>query len=461
MLVGPFPASSIQHPVTFLKPPPNARRRDRVTPKLALFALCLFAPPSGLPAQAEVDSARVAREAWRQAVPLLRRQDYAAARDLVRRAYQAWPGQPVYVARYAALSARLLDTTATLDALGFLADLGLSLDLPGEEDFAALRDAPALRPVARRLAANAAPFAQSSVAASLTEADFFPEGMSHDPRSGAWYVGSIRHRKVTRVLPGGASEDVVREGQDGLWSVLGVRTDPPRGTLWVTTAAIPQGAGYIPADSGRSGVYAFDLGTGRLKARYLLPASAAGHLLGDLVVAANGDVYATDSRDPVIWRIRRGSGEAQEFLRHPLFRSLQGPALDPAGRTLYVADYSHGILAVDLNTRQVRALPVPPRTTVLGIDGLAWHSGALIGVQNGVAPARVVRLQLDGTGQRITEVTLLDRNHPLAPEPTIGTVWGNRYFYVANSQWEAYDDTGRLRAGVRLDPPRILELKLP
>jgi len=431
-----------------------------VTSKLALVALCLVTP-SALAAQAEVDSAGVARDAWRQAVPLFRRQEYAAARDLVRRAYQAWPGQPVYVAGYAALSARLLDTAATLEALGLLADLGLSTDLAGSADFAALRDAPALRPVAKRLAVNAAPLAQSTVAVSLTEADFFPEGMSHDPKSGAWYVGSIRHRKVTRIRPGTAPEDVVREGQDGLWSVLGVRADPPSGTLWVTTAAIPQGAGYLPADSGRSGVYAFDLATGRFKARYLLPASAPGHLLGDLVVAANGDVYATDSRDPVIWRIRRGSDEAQEFLRHPLFRSLQGPALDPGGRTLYVADYSHGILAVDLNTRQVRALPVPPRTTVLGIDGLAWHEGALIGVQNGVTPARVVRLKLDPAGQRITAVTVLDRNHPQAPEPTIGTVWGNRYFYVANSQWEAYDDAGRLRAGVRLDPPRILELRLP
>lgn len=430
-----------------------------MTPRLALLA-CLIAP-TVLSAQAEVDSARVARDAWRQAVPLYRRQQYGAARDLVRRAYQAWPGQPAYVARYAALSARLLDTAAALDALGLLADLGLSADLAGDADYAALRDAPALRPVARRLAANAASLAQSTLAASLTEADFFPEGISHDPKSGVWYLGSIRHRKVTRVRPGGAPEDVVREGQDGLWSVLGVRADPPSGTLWVTTAAIPQGAGYLPADSGRSGVYAFDLASGRFKARYLLPQSAAGHLLGDLVVGPNGDVYATDSQDPAIWRIRRGSDEAQEFLRHPLFRSLQGPALDPSGRTLYVADYSHGILAVDLNTRQVRALPVPPRTTVLGIDGLAWHEGALIGVQNGVAPARVVRLQLDPAGLRITAVTILDRNLPQAPEPTIGTVWGARYFYVANSQWEAYDDAGRLRAGVRLEPPRILELKLP
>ena len=427
--------------------------------QIALLAACLGGsrPAS---AQGEADSARVAREAWRQAMPLVRRREFAGARDLVRRAYQAWPGQPVYVAGYAALSARLFDTAATREALGLLADQGLTTDL-AEEDFEAVRSAAVLSEISARITANGAPLARSSVAAQLEEADFFPEGLSHDPASGAWYVGSIRHRKVTRILPGGAVHDLVREGQNGLWSVLGVRADPAAQTLWVTTAAIPQGAGYQAADSGRSGIYAFDLATGRFKARYLLPTSGAGHLLGDLVVAPNGDVYATDSRDPVIWRVRKGADEVHEFLRHPLFRSLQGPALNPSGRLLYVADYSHGILAVDLNTRQVRVLPAPPRTTTLGIDGLAWHDGGLIGVQNGVVPARVVRLALDAPGERITGVEVLDRNLPLAPEPTIGTVSGNRYFYVANSQWESYDDTGRPRPGVRLIPPRILEIKLP
>ncbi|HSE52404.1 MAG TPA: hypothetical protein VLB00_09445, partial [Gemmatimonadales bacterium] len=124
-----------------------------MTRRFALLACCLVFPPL-LSAQAEADSARVAREAWRQAVPLFRRQEYAAARELVRRAYRAWPSQPVYVAGYAAVSARVLDTAATLEALTLLADLGLSADLAGGADFAGLRDAPALREVARRLAAN-------------------------------------------------------------------------------------------------------------------------------------------------------------------------------------------------------------------------------------------------------------------------------------------------------------------
>jgi len=427
--------------------------------KLVILGLVL-----AVPARAQyppADSARVARDAWRQAVPLVRRHEWAPAREHARRAFEAWPAQPFYVTAYASLSARLSDTAQTLRALTHLADLGLGLDVAADSDFVQVRDAPALREVIRRLTANAAPMPKSTVAATLGEADFFPEGMSHDSARGVWYLGSIRHRKVARITHGGTADDIVKEGQDGLWAVLGVRADPARGTLWVTTAAIPQMAGYVAADSGRSGIYAFDLASGRLKGRYLLPASSPGHLLGDLVVAPNGDVYATDSQDPVIWRVLSGADQVQEFVRHPLFRSLQGPTVNPSGRILYVADYSHGVLAVDLNTREVTSLATPARTTVLGVDGLVWHEGGLIGVQNGVSPARVVRLALDAGGRRITEFAVLDRHLRIATEPTIGTVWGRSFFYVANSQWEAYDDAGRLKAGVRLEPPRILEIKLP
>jgi hypothetical protein len=441
----------------------NLGRSHHILCEICAICGLLFAIPGSLAAQAsEADSARVARDAYRQAIPLYRRQAWDSARAQLRRAFTAWPMQQAYVRGYASLSARVRDTGETVRALNLLADYGLTLDLAADSDFAAVRDALAVRRAAERLTANGQPLIKSEVAASLPEieADFFPEGMSHDPRRGVWYLASVRHRKVARIDRTGAAFDLIKEGQDGLWAVLGVRADPARSTLWVTTAAIPNMLGYSAADSGRSAIVAFDLESGRLKTRYPLPASPAGHLLGDLVVAPNGDVYATDSKDPAVWKIRSGSPQVEEYLRDPLFRSLQGPVVDPSGRTLYIADYSHGVLAIDLATRQVRALPVPAGSTVLGIDGLAWHDGSLIGVQNGVAPARVVRLRLDSTGRRFLAVELLDRHLPLATEATIGTVWGDRYFYVANSQWEAYDAAGQLKPGVRLEPPKILQLRL-
>ncbi|MBM4185972.1 MAG: hypothetical protein FJ206_01545 [Gemmatimonadetes bacterium] len=148
-----------------------------------------------------------------------------------------------------------------------------------------------------------------------------------------------------------------------------------------------------------------------------------------------------------------------EFVRHRYFRSLQGLAIDPAAQRLYLADYAHGILSVGLVDRQVRHLPSPPGTTTLGVDGLSWHQGALIGIQNGVAPPRVIRIEFDRTGA-IGTVAVLDRHLPLADEPTIGTIAAGRFVYVANSQWEKYDDSGRRLPGTTLTVPVLLSLPL-
>jgi hypothetical protein len=131
------------------------------------------------------------------------------------------------------------------------------------------------------------------------------------------------------------------------------------------------------------------------------------------------------------------------------------------GRGLYVADYSHGILSVDRASRKVSEVTPPAGgATVLGIDGLARHGDTLIGIQNGLQPARVIRMRLDEDPLRIRAVELLDRNLPAADQPTVGAVVGDELRYVANSQWEHYDDEGRLRDGATLAPPLILRLPL-
>ena len=88
------------------------------------------------------------------------------------------------------------------------------------------------------------------------------------------------------------------------------------------------------------------------------------------------------------------------------------------------------------------------------------HGGAIIAVQNGVSPARVMRFTLNAAADSIVEATVIDRNSVLADEPTLGVVVGDDFYYIANSHWEKYTETGELRPGVTLRPPMILRLRL-
>ena len=146
----------------------------------------------------------------------------------------------------------------------------------------------------------------------------------------------------------------------------------------------------------------------------------------------------------------------ERFMTHPLFRSLQGMAIVPDGRTMYVADYSHGILRVDLVTRTATALRPAPGVTLLGIDGLYLRDGTLIGVQNGVVPARVVRLCLDDAHALVQHIQVLDRNPDLADEPTLAAIVGDSLYYVATSQWEKFDDAGRRVPATVLKPATVI-----
>ncbi|MEO7083749.1 MAG: hypothetical protein ABI442_14870 [Gemmatimonadaceae bacterium] len=107
------------------------------------------------------------------------------------------------------------------------------------------------------------------------------------------------------------------------------------------------------------------------------------------------------------------------------------------GRRLYLSDYSHGLLRVDLDSHRVIRLDDAPGSASLGCDGIVLYDGTIIAVQNGVTPARIMRFNLDASGTPIASASVLDQNISIADEPTIGTIAGHDFVYAANSQWES------------------------
>ncbi len=438
--------------------PMNLTLRNGLTPAALLVCLCA-APDTGAQSFtgiAVVDSAAVARAAYARAGAST---DLAATRHEIDRAAKAWPTQPAYLWARALLAARASDTATTLAALTDYADLSLGRDLRAASDLAPLMSLPPFARLDARHAANRAPMARSRIVASLADSSIWPEGIDHDARSGNYYLGSIQHGTVVVVSKSGVSTDLWPRDSVRLGAVLAVRVDTAHNVLWATTSGVPEYEGRLPSDSALAALLRIRLSDGKIEQRWNLPVEARGHVLGDVAIGPGGDVFTSDSNHPVVYRLRPG-GKVLESIRSPLFHSAQGLAPTPDGRTLYIADYSHGLIRMDLASGQMHRLADAPRSTSLGLDGIVWYKGSIIGVQNGVAPARIVRLHLDATGRSIVRSDVIDRNIALADEPTIGTLVGNEFVYVANSQWEKRDASGRAKASVRLTGPVILGVPL-
>lgn len=439
------------------RPPPSLAIfvRPPVGLRLAAAALLL-----GGPLAAQADSlAGAARNAYREAVAAERRGDLAAALGRAAAAAEAWPVQPFYLEAAAGYAARAGDTTAVTKYLGRLAALGAGPVLP-DAPFAALAAVPSVAAALRQVAANRVPLANSVAVATLPDTAFYPEGADVDSATGDWFVASVRQRRLVRIDPAGRATDFGRlPAGRRLDAALGVRVDVARRVVWLTTRVLPQMEDYRKDEPTRATVWAFSLPDGRL----LGAATAEGtnHWFGDLVVAPDGSVILSDSESPVLYRARLGAGgvELVEVLRHRLFRSLQGLVFDEAGRRLYLADYSHGLLLADLAAGTVVPVSAPAGVTTLGIDGIARSGRSIVAVQNGIAPARVVRFDLAAPG-RIAAAVVIDRHLPLADEPTIGAVVGDRFVYVANSQWEKYAEDGSRRPGTVLAQPVLLSVPI-
>lgn len=421
----------------------------------AQSAVAVHATPVATSGIAAADSAAVARAAWERASRALAAKDAVGALREVSRAARAWPTQPAYLWGRIVVAAQAADTAQLLDALRHYADLGLGRDLRADPRLASFATLPAFDSLAARHDANRAPFVRSTVRATFADSGSWPEGVDHDPRTGRFYLASIARRTVVVRERDGREHDLIPRGRAGALPVLAVRVDTARGLAWVTESPVAQAG----APAGDAALLRVRLADGAIERRYTLPASARGHTLGDVALASAGDVLVSDSDDPALYRLRPGA-DTLERLTSPLFRSLQGIATSPGGRIAYVADYSHGLLRVDLASGEVERVAEAAGVTALGCDGIAWYRGSIVAVQNGVAPARVVRFALSADGRRITGAETLDRHLPLADEPTMGAIVGDRFVYVANSQWEKRDRSGAPRAGAALTAPVLLELPL-
>lgn len=412
---------------------------------------------TGFPA---VDSAAVARAAWGRAAKALTAHDVAVARHEVTRAAESWPIQPSYLWAEAVLSAQAGDTAATLRALQAYAGLGLGRNLRAEVAFSPFMTLPAFAATVAAHEAQRAPVARSREVGRLADSTFWPEGIDYDARTRRYYVASVRHRTIAEISPDGSTRELWLRDGSVVGAMFGVRVDAARSALWATTSAVPQMVNYGPADSTIAALLRIRIGDGTIERRWNIPPAPEGHTLGDLAIGPKGDVFVTDSNEPVLYWLRSGA-DTLESMRSPLFRSLQGIAPSADGRVLYVADYSHGILRVDLTTKSVIRVADAPRSTSLGCDGLAWDRGAIVAVQNGVAPARIVRFVLNASGDRFIEAKVLDQNWEIADEPTIGTIVDKSFVYVANSQWEKYDPAMRRVVSKPLTRPRLLATPLP
>lgn len=409
------------------------------------------APSDGLPSAPVAPLSVRVITAYRGAIAARQAGEFGLYRDRMAEALELEPGHPMLMLHMARACALEGDTLQAGEYLVRTAATGMRIDLSSEPDLAAVRGTPQWVQAAEMVARHAAPEGVAEVAARITEPDYLPEGIAADPVSGDLFVGSLYLRKIVRVGTDGVVRDFVPVGRDGLASVVGLKVDADRRLLWVCSAASEDMRGGTPADSSRTGLYAFDLESGRTVRRVMLADTTRAHLLNDCCVDRDGNVYVTDTMQGGVYLLRVDADRFETVVEPGTLRASNGIVLADDGRRLYVSEYPLGITLIDLPTGEIVPLQHPEEIADCYADGLLWHQGSLIAVQNSRGLDRVARFYLDESGRRVIGMTVLAGRLAGFDEPTTATLAGGACLFIANSEVNRLGPGGRLRPA---DPRR-------
>ena len=367
------------------------------------------------------------RELRARAEQAIQADDCVALRTALSELATLAPGSPRNIYNLAACDSRLGDHDAALRGLATLAAMGLAYNIAADADFSSLLKSGAFQTIAARMSKNKRPVTHASVAYRLTETDLLPEAIAYDASAQRWYIGSVRQAKI--VTADGKSFAHTQ------WPVFALAIDSQRRLLWAAIAAVAHCAVCSDATRDRSALLAFDLDSGAERQRIDSPVNG---LLGDMTIAANGDLYVSEGMHGAVLRLPQGAKAFERLDLPGEFLSPQTPALSADGKLLYVPDYVRGIAAITLKGNQLRWLRPGPQVALTGIDGLYLDHGSFIAVQNGVTPERIVRISADLQTQ-----TVLEANWPGLGEPTHGMIIGRDFYFLANTGWNAFDEQGK------------------
>jgi sugar lactone lactonase YvrE len=341
------------------------------------------------------------------------------------------------------------------DVLIKLQTQGFDYDISKDPRFENVRGTKVWDYIVANLQANSKQFGEGKVAFDIAKGDRLIESIGYDPKRKEFLFGSVREGKIYRADNTGKLKDfITADGENGMWSVYAIGVDVEHDKLYVASSGVPYFKGFNSENFGKAGLFVFDLSTGKFRQRYLVPKDQGAHLLTSLAVSKDGRVYAADGARRQIFKL---DGDALKLIfDDPKLTSIHGITVSDDGKTLYMADYALGLFGIDLtNGKPFAVAHNPERLVVGGTDGLTYYDGNLIIVENGMTPQRVMRLQLTPDGRGIASAMPLDVAQPAFENPTVGTLVGDNFYFLASSERDLYDDNGVLTAADKLEPTPV------
>lgn len=291
------------------------------------------------------------------------------------------------------------------------------------------------------------------VVATVSQTPIVAESIVHDAITDTYFVSSPTTRVVFAVKDGQSREFLdPRAGALG-----GMALHAASRTLWVCSNVSKLAKAYMRGEEKEHAeVLAIDINTAKVRQAISFPRPEQAHFCDSVTVDTSGNLFITDAGQNAICVLTKGKAAMSKCVETYGRVYPQGVVLINTTRLL-VAGYAAGIGELDVVEETWRKVPSPPETDLRGIDGLSGYKNCLIGIRNNEKPAKVLIMHLSPRKNTIDAVIRVRTEPTDLDEPTWGTVVGDRFVFIGNSQGETFAKSGPQS----LQPTMLLEFQIP
>lgn len=299
-------------------------------------------------------------------------------------------------------------------------------------------------------------FAQKAngvLAFSIPEPNLIPEGITYNSKTKTFFLSSIHLKKIIEVNPkNGSVTDFILPESEGYQGGVGLKVDRKRKLLYALCYSKVN-------DEHITGLYCYSLKNKQLKFKILLGGNSS-KILNEMALDKAGNLYITDTFRSKIFMLKKGTQQLVEYYSEDKLHP-NGITIDKKRKTLYIASWEKGILALDMKTRTTKSIH-PSDTTSQKVDGLYFYKNSLI--TNHISwekeTQKISRYYLNKQ-QKVKKTEVMDKAHPLFDVPTTGVIVKDKYYCIANSQIPKLDqELNKIKADAKITDTFILRYQL-
>lgn len=378
--------------------------------------------------------------------------DYPNLIEVLKKIILLKPNNPEFKYQIAQAYALNDNKTEAFNELIAIQKQGFYYDIENNTDLANINTYPVFKYIKENMDANNDHFGGGLEAFNINKSfsGLLFESLIYNPNGPSFLMGSLRDGRIINIADNGETTTLVTESKGGVsgpWSTIDMALDAKNDVLWVASAAISQFGKVNNESTGKSGIFKYQLSTGKLLKSYKTPENKGPSMLFSIVLTAKGDVYFVDSVQNVVLRISKNTEQISLAFTSKKYKNLRNIASDETGDVLYLTDAEEGIIILNLKSQEIHNLPNIPTLNLTGISDLIYDENSLIIFQNETQPERIMRLTLNKTKLVIENVFPIESGNPLFNSLSKGTVVEEGLFYIANSQLDKADFYGGLLSG--------------